>query len=199
MICLKRISLALYQTFQTTKMNFDFRAKKFSETKTAVRLNLLQIFEPVRYNVYFCFAQYEISEFQKLSSDFQNEAKRKTFLLNMSFYLHENFHISGLAHVLALKQRLGSTRKWTILRQFLLFEFWWNLICRNREAHILVFPYWIYIDSSSQISNHASDLFQDENTPFSPVSIRSHFLHVFIVVQVEEPNTSNTRYKVQSE
>lgn len=39
-------------------------------------------------------------------------------------------------------------------------------------------------------------VFQDENTPFSPVSIRSHFLHVFIVVQVEEPNTSNTRYKV---
>ena len=34
-------------------MNFDCRAKKFSETKTAVRLNLLQIFEPVRYNVYF--------------------------------------------------------------------------------------------------------------------------------------------------
>lgn len=39
-------------------------------------------------------------------------------------------------------------------------------------------------------------VFQDENTPFSPVSIRSHFLHVFIVVQVEEPNSSNTRYKV---
>ncbi|CAH3027853.1 unnamed protein product [Porites evermanni] len=39
-------------------------------------------------------------------------------------------------------------------------------------------------------------VFQDENTPFSPVSIRSHFLHVFIVVQVEDPNTSNTRYKV---
>lgn len=39
-------------------------------------------------------------------------------------------------------------------------------------------------------------VFQDENTPFSPVSIRSHFLHVFIVVQVVDPNTSNTRYKV---
>ncbi|XP_048581035.1 rap1 GTPase-activating protein 1 isoform X2 [Nematostella vectensis] len=39
-------------------------------------------------------------------------------------------------------------------------------------------------------------VFQDDNTPFSPTSIRSHFLHVFIVVQVEEPNTSNTRYKV---
>ncbi|XP_031567851.1 rap1 GTPase-activating protein 1-like [Actinia tenebrosa] len=41
-----------------------------------------------------------------------------------------------------------------------------------------------------------SIVFQDENTPFSPMSIRSHFLHVFIVVQVEEPNTPNTRYKV---
>lgn len=39
-------------------------------------------------------------------------------------------------------------------------------------------------------------VFQEENTPFSPVSIRSHFLHVFIVVQVLDPNTSNTRYKV---
>lgn len=39
-------------------------------------------------------------------------------------------------------------------------------------------------------------VFQEENTPFSPVSIRSHFLHVFIVVQVVDPNTSNTRYKV---
>lgn len=39
-------------------------------------------------------------------------------------------------------------------------------------------------------------IFQEENTPFCPSSIRSHFLHVFIIIQVEEPNTENTRYKV---
>ncbi|XP_060521580.1 rap1 GTPase-activating protein 1 isoform X2 [Cylas formicarius] len=39
-------------------------------------------------------------------------------------------------------------------------------------------------------------IFQEENTPFSPDMIASHFLHAFIVVQVIDPNTSNTRYKV---
>jgi hypothetical protein len=39
-------------------------------------------------------------------------------------------------------------------------------------------------------------IFQDENTPFCPSSIRSHFLHAFIVVQVEHPNCSDTVYKV---
>ncbi|KAK9737449.1 Rap/ran-GAP [Popillia japonica] len=39
-------------------------------------------------------------------------------------------------------------------------------------------------------------VFQEENTPFSPDMIASHFLHAFIVVEVLEPNTSNTRYKV---
>ena len=37
---------------------------------------------------------------------------------------------------------------------------------------------------------------QDENTPFCPSSIRSSFLHIFFVVQVVEPYTNNTRYKV---
>ena len=41
-----------------------------------------------------------------------------------------------------------------------------------------------------------SIVFQEENTPFSPNSIRSHFLHCFIVVQVENPNTDQTHYKV---
>lgn len=41
-----------------------------------------------------------------------------------------------------------------------------------------------------------SIIFQDQNTPFNPSSIRSHFLHVFIVVQVEEANTASTYYKV---
>ncbi|XP_019881335.1 rap1 GTPase-activating protein 1 isoform X3 [Aethina tumida] len=39
-------------------------------------------------------------------------------------------------------------------------------------------------------------VFQEENTPFSPDMIASHFLHAFIVVQVIDPNTPNTRYKV---
>ncbi|KYB25969.1 rap1 GTPase-activating protein 1 isoform X3 [Tribolium castaneum] len=39
-------------------------------------------------------------------------------------------------------------------------------------------------------------VFQEENTPFSPDMIASHFLHAFIVVQVVEPNTPNTRYNV---
>ncbi|XP_046850590.1 rap1 GTPase-activating protein 1-like isoform X2 [Xenia sp. Carnegie-2017] len=39
-------------------------------------------------------------------------------------------------------------------------------------------------------------VFQDENTPFCPSSIRSSFLHIFFVVQVVEPYTNNTRYKI---
>ncbi|KAF5270742.1 hypothetical protein FQA39_LY01480 [Lamprigera yunnana] len=39
-------------------------------------------------------------------------------------------------------------------------------------------------------------VFQESNTPFSPDMIASHFLHAFIVVQVVEPNSPNTRYKV---
>eukprot|EP00794_Sanderia_malayensis_P015070 gene15070-16625_t len=39
-------------------------------------------------------------------------------------------------------------------------------------------------------------VFQDENTPFCPTSVRSHFLHVFIIVQVIDANTTNARYKV---
>ncbi|XP_065155840.1 rap1 GTPase-activating protein 1-like isoform X3 [Atheta coriaria] len=39
-------------------------------------------------------------------------------------------------------------------------------------------------------------VFQEENTPFSPGMIASHFLHAFIVVQVVDGNTPNARYKV---
>lgn len=37
-------------------------------------------------------------------------------------------------------------------------------------------------------------IFQEEATPFSPDMIASHFLHAFIVVQVVDPCTPNTRY-----
>ena len=37
-------------------------------------------------------------------------------------------------------------------------------------------------------------VFQESNTPFAPEMIASHFLHAYIVVQVIDPCTSNTRY-----
>ena len=37
---------------------------------------------------------------------------------------------------------------------------------------------------------------QDENTPFCPNTVRSHFVHSYIIVQVEHPNTDHTVYKV---
>lgn len=39
-------------------------------------------------------------------------------------------------------------------------------------------------------------VFQEQNTPFSPDMIASHFLHAFIVIQPIEPNTPNCRYKI---
>lgn len=39
-------------------------------------------------------------------------------------------------------------------------------------------------------------VFQEEATPFVPDMIASNFLHAFIVVQVEEPCSDNTVYKV---
>ncbi|KAL1498001.1 hypothetical protein ABEB36_008867 [Hypothenemus hampei] len=39
-------------------------------------------------------------------------------------------------------------------------------------------------------------VFQEENTPFCPDMIASHFLHAFIVVQVLDAETPNARYKV---
>uniref|UniRef100_A0A670Z1H5 RAP1 GTPase activating protein 2 n=1 Tax=Pseudonaja textilis TaxID=8673 RepID=A0A670Z1H5_PSETE len=39
-------------------------------------------------------------------------------------------------------------------------------------------------------------IFQEENTPFVPDMIASNFLHAYIVVQAENPETDNTSYKV---
>ena len=39
-------------------------------------------------------------------------------------------------------------------------------------------------------------VFQDTNTPFSPDMITSHFLHAYIVIQVIDPCTDKTRYRV---
>ena len=41
-------------------------------------------------------------------------------------------------------------------------------------------------------------IFQDENTPFIPDMIASNFLHAYIVVQVIQPNTEETKYKVSA-
>ena len=37
-------------------------------------------------------------------------------------------------------------------------------------------------------------VFQEENTPFAPDMIASHFLHAFIVVQPIDAGTPNVRY-----
>ncbi|XP_053379372.1 rap1 GTPase-activating protein 1-like isoform X4 [Mercenaria mercenaria] len=39
-------------------------------------------------------------------------------------------------------------------------------------------------------------VFQEENTPFVPSMIASHFLHCYIVIQPISPNTDHTQYKV---
>ena len=39
-------------------------------------------------------------------------------------------------------------------------------------------------------------VFQEENTPFTPDMIASHFLHAFIVVQPIDPCTPNVRYRI---
>ena len=39
-------------------------------------------------------------------------------------------------------------------------------------------------------------VFQDEETPFVPNMITSHFLHAYIIVQPIDPCTENCRYKV---
>ena len=52
------------------------------------------------------------------NSHFKNEAKCKTFLVKMSFIyviIKKHFHINGFALCLSLKQRLGATRKWSIV------------------------------------------------------------------------------------
>lgn len=42
-------------------------------------------------------------------------------------------------------------------------------------------------------------VFQEEATPFVPDMIASNFLHAFILVQVEEPCSDNTCYKVTAD
>lgn len=41
-------------------------------------------------------------------------------------------------------------------------------------------------------------VFQEEPTPFVPDMIASNFLHAYVLVQVENPCTDNTTYKVRA-
>ncbi|XP_078043222.1 rap1 GTPase-activating protein 1 isoform X3 [Augochlora pura] len=77
-------------------------------------------------------------------------------------------------------------------------------IFRGREVlfHVAsLLPYSLGDSQQLQRKRHIGNdivaiIFQEEATPFSPDMIASHFLHAFIVVQVVDPCTSNTRYKV---
>ncbi|EFX69915.1 hypothetical protein DAPPUDRAFT_257870 [Daphnia pulex] len=44
--------------------------------------------------------------------------------------------------------------------------------------------------------NIVAVVFQEDNTPFAPDMIASHFLHAFIVVQPIDPCTPNVRYRI---
>ena len=39
-------------------------------------------------------------------------------------------------------------------------------------------------------------IFQEDATPFVPDMIASNFLHAYVLVQVQDPCTENTMYKV---
>ncbi|XP_032665226.1 rap1 GTPase-activating protein 1-like isoform X3 [Odontomachus brunneus] len=77
-------------------------------------------------------------------------------------------------------------------------------VFRGRELlfHVSAFLPYSEVDSQQlQRKRHIGNdivtiIFQEEATPFSPDMIASHFLHAFIVVQVIDPCTPNTRYKM---
>ena len=65
------------------------------------------------------FSQESNSSFSSSkNSYFQNKAQCETFLMKISFIcmrIKKYFHINRFARSLALKQRLGATRKWAIV------------------------------------------------------------------------------------
>ncbi|KAJ8894442.1 hypothetical protein PR048_007096 [Dryococelus australis] len=77
-------------------------------------------------------------------------------------------------------------------------------VFREREIifHVsTLLPYTDHDPQQLQRKRHIGNdivaiVFQETNTPFCPDMIASHFLHAYIVVQVLDPNSSNTRYKV---
>ena len=77
--------------------------------------------------------------------------------------------------------------------------------CRQSHTHLLS-TYWhllflLFIVSQLQRKRHIGNdivalVFQEEATPFVPDMIASNFLHAYIIVQVENPCTDDTTYKV---
>ena len=77
-------------------------------------------------------------------------------------------------------------------------------VFRDKEIMFHVSTLLPYADNDSQqlqrkrhIGNDmVAIIFQEENTPFSPDMIASHFLHAYIVVTPLSPGDANTRYRV---
>jgi len=75
---------------------------------------------------------------------------------------------------------------------------------RDREIMFHVAPLLPYTENDPQqlqrkrhIGNDiVAVVFQEENTPFAPDMIASHFLHAFIVVQPIDAGTPNVRYRI---
>lgn len=75
---------------------------------------------------------------------------------------------------------------------------------RDREIMFHVAPLLPYTENDPQqlqrkrhIGNDiVAVVFQEENTPFAPDMIASHFLHAFIVVQPIDAGTANVRYRI---
>ncbi|XP_076805628.1 uncharacterized protein LOC143449350 isoform X5 [Clavelina lepadiformis] len=75
---------------------------------------------------------------------------------------------------------------------------------RNKEVMFHVSTMLPYVEGDRQqlqrkrhIGNDiVAIVFQDEETPFVPNMITSHFLHAYIVIQAVDPCTENCRYKV---
>ena len=75
-------------------------------------------------------------------SSFQNEAQCKTSLVKMSFIctrIRNHFHDNGFVFSLALKRRLGTTRKWTI------YTCRWQPVKYNQLVHFFSMSYTWYI------------------------------------------------------
>ncbi|XP_032776346.2 rap1 GTPase-activating protein 1 isoform X3 [Daphnia magna] len=75
---------------------------------------------------------------------------------------------------------------------------------RDREIMFHVAPLLPYTENDPQqlqrkrhIGNDiVAVVFQEENTPFAPDMVASHFLHAFVVVQPLDPCTPNVRYRI---
>lgn len=75
---------------------------------------------------------------------------------------------------------------------------WFSLsVCVCVYIHGVINLYSFQLLRKRHIGNDiVTVIFQEPNcSPFSPKVIRSHFQHIFIIVQVENPGTDYTKYK----